>query len=112
MKKLNSLLLTGCLMATGPVAASVIVLDFEGAGNGAQLLNYYNGGTDSLGNSGTNYGIAFGSNALSLVDVDYVIINGDYNRDVWRDAIKDVQPQLSLVVDKPGYLSICCRNPT
>lgn len=70
MKKLNSLLLTGCLMATGPVAASVIVLDFEGAGNGAQLLNYYNGGTDSLGNSGTNYGIAFGSNALSLVDVD------------------------------------------
>ncbi len=58
------------MAVSGPAAASVIVLDFEGAGNQAQLLNFYNGGTDSLGNSGTNYGIAFGSNALSLVDAD------------------------------------------
>lgn len=51
-------------------AHAVIVLDFEGAGNSAQLLDFYNGGTDSQGNSGVNYGIEFGSNALSLVDAD------------------------------------------
>ncbi len=47
-----------------------IVLDFEGAGDTAALLDFYNGGTDSLGNVGTNYGIGFGANALSLVDLD------------------------------------------
>lgn len=51
-------------------AASVIVLDFEGASNSAQLLNFYNGGTDSIGQSGTDYGIQFSPNALSLRDQD------------------------------------------
>lgn len=51
-------------------SAAPIVLDFEGVGNGAQISNFYNGGTDSQGNSGTNYGIAFGPNALGLIDSD------------------------------------------
>ncbi len=59
-------LLSGVSTAT----ASVIVLDFEGAGNLASLLDFYNGGTDSLGNAGVNYGIQFGSNALSILDSD------------------------------------------
>ena len=46
--------------------AAPIVLDFEGAGDGAQLLEFYNGGTDSMGNLGNNLGISFGPNALSL----------------------------------------------
>ena len=50
--------------------ASIIVLDFEGAANNAQLLNFYNGGTDSLGLSGSDYGIQFSPNALSLRDMD------------------------------------------
>ncbi len=70
MKKLNALLIAAGLFAALPAAAAVIVLDFEGAGNQANLLNFYNGGTDSLGNTGTNYTIQFGSNALSIIDAD------------------------------------------
>lgn len=51
-------------------SAAVITLDFEGVGNQASINNFYNGGTDSLGNSGTNYGVAFNSNALGIIDSD------------------------------------------
>jgi hypothetical protein len=50
--------------------AATIVLDFEGVGNTANVLNFYNGGTDSLGNTGVNYGINFANDALGLVDSD------------------------------------------
>lgn len=70
MKTLNALLLAAGILGTIPASAAVIVLDFEGAGDQAQLLDFYNGGTDSLGNSGTDYGIGFGSNALSIIDSD------------------------------------------
>lgn len=50
--------------------ANPILLDFEGIGSGAAINNFYNGGTDSQGNSGTNYGIGFGSNALALTESD------------------------------------------
>ncbi|MBU3021089.1 PEP-CTERM sorting domain-containing protein [Aestuariibacter sp. A3R04] len=56
--------------AAATVDASVIVLDFEGVGNNANINDFYNGGTDSLGNSGVDYGIQFGSNSLGLVDQD------------------------------------------
>ncbi len=68
MKKL--LAMTVIAAALSQNAHATIVLDFEGAGSGAQLLNFYNGGTDSAGNSGTNYGIGFGSNALAAIDSD------------------------------------------
>jgi len=48
------------------VEAAPVVLDFEGAGDGAQLLEFYNGGTDSFGNFGSALGVSFGPNALSL----------------------------------------------
>jgi hypothetical protein len=50
--------------------AAPFVLNFEGAGNLANLNAFYNGGTDSKGNSGTNYGVQFGTNTLSLIDAD------------------------------------------
>ncbi|WP_414828440.1 PEP-CTERM sorting domain-containing protein [Alteromonas sp. H39] len=55
-------------LSTKVVRADIITLDFEGVGNQAAILDYYNGGTDSLGNSGTNYGIGFGSNSLALTE--------------------------------------------
>lgn len=58
------------MWVANPSFAETIVLDFEGAGNNAQLLNFYNGGTDSRGLSGTDYGIQFGPNALALRDKD------------------------------------------
>jgi hypothetical protein len=64
---LAALLLLGTCSAAN---ANIIVLDFEGAGNLAALEDFYNGGTDSLGNSGTDYGIEFGSDTLGLIDSD------------------------------------------
>jgi hypothetical protein len=58
------------LLASHLSSASVITLDFEGVGDLAKISEFYNGGTDSLGNSGVNYGISFGSDSLSLIDAD------------------------------------------
>lgn len=40
-------------------AAQNIIVDFSGVGDGAFVNEYYNGGTDSLGNKGPNYGLSF-----------------------------------------------------
>ncbi|MGJ7918783.1 PEP-CTERM sorting domain-containing protein [Massilia sp. LXY-6] len=56
--------------AVASASAAPTVLTFEGIGNGASVLNFYNGGTDGNGNSGTNYGIEFGSNTLAVIDAD------------------------------------------
>ena len=50
--------------------ATPVVLTFEGVGNGAGVDQFYNGGTDSQGNSGTNYGIEFSNTSLGLIDAD------------------------------------------
>lgn len=50
----------------GPPTPTVFTLTFEGCGDEANILNFYNGGTDSFGNSGTNYGVEFLANALSV----------------------------------------------
>jgi hypothetical protein len=55
-------------LAVGAVHASPIVLDFEGVGNEAKILDFYNGGTDNQNHSGTDYGISFGTNALGVID--------------------------------------------
>ena len=52
------------------VLATVFTLDFEGSGNYAFIDDFYNGGTDSHDNSGENYGISFGENALACIDYD------------------------------------------
>jgi hypothetical protein len=49
-------------------AAAAPFLDFEGSADGALIQNFYNGGTDSLGNRGFDYGITFGSSATVRVD--------------------------------------------
>jgi hypothetical protein len=49
---------------------SIILLTFEGLGNTDNILNFYNGGTSTQGFSGTNYGIYFGGNTLSIIDAD------------------------------------------
>ncbi|GAC13020.1 PEP-CTERM sorting domain-containing protein [Aliiglaciecola lipolytica] len=58
------------LAASSAANADVIVLDFEGVGNSAAINEFYNGGTDSQGNSGVDYDISFGSNSLGLIDGD------------------------------------------
>lgn len=51
----------------GQARATTIVLTFEGVGDGASIDGFYNGGTDSQGNSGTNYGVTFSSDSLGLI---------------------------------------------
>lgn len=71
MKKLVRTIAVLALAGAASVAsAAVITLDFEGVGNTAAVNNFYNGGTDSLGNSGVNYGVGFNSNALGIKDSD------------------------------------------
>jgi hypothetical protein len=65
--KIRSLALLAGLglgMAHGSASAAVIVLDFEGLGDQTPVGDFYNGG------GGTNYGIHFGPNALSIIDAD------------------------------------------
>lgn len=55
---------------SAPAFAGPITLTFEGVGDEASVNDFYNGGTDSLGNSGTNYGVSFSSTSLALIDAD------------------------------------------
>jgi hypothetical protein len=65
---LNAALVAGGLLCSAQVGA--FTLTFEGVGDGASIDDFYNGGTDSLGNSGTDYGVAFSAATLGLIDAD------------------------------------------
>lgn len=75
------------LALVGAAHAAVITLDFEGLQNGEAINGFYNGGTGSLGSSGTNYGIAFGSNTLALIDGDAPGGTGNFANEPSPDTI-------------------------
>ena len=56
------------LMAAAPAfAQTTISIDFEGAAGYVNAIrNFYNGGTDSLGQSGPNFGVSFSEAAVAL----------------------------------------------
>ena len=59
------------LSVAGATQAEVITLDFENIApypndSTALIQEYYNGGTSSIGTSGTNYGISFSDNSLAI----------------------------------------------
>lgn len=58
--------LAACLLSVSPAFAAPVTLDFEGATSFGSVSNFYNGGTDNFGASGTNYGVSFGLDALAL----------------------------------------------
>jgi hypothetical protein len=69
---LVSALSAAALLSTVPAFASPVVLDFEGIGSTAFITNYYNGGTDSLGNGpGANYGVAFQGSVMGLSNDEF-----------------------------------------
>lgn len=59
--------LSTCVLAVDRANAQTILLNFEGLKDTEQILNFYNGGTGSLGSSGINYGVSFSSNSLAIV---------------------------------------------
>jgi hypothetical protein len=54
-----SSMLTAVLISLSSAASAIPVLNFEGSQDGALIQNFYNGGTDSLGNRGGDYGVTF-----------------------------------------------------
>ena len=54
-----------------PARAESVLLTFEGLQQAEQVLNFYNGGTGSLGSGGTNYGVSFDTYALALTHGSY-----------------------------------------
>ena len=62
--------LVALMLMGGPTKAAPVVLTFEGLGDEEQVLNYYNGGYGGSGSGpGPNYGIVFGSDSLSIIDI-------------------------------------------
>lgn len=62
-----STLVAGAVLAANPALAQTFTLDFEGAeGYVNPILDFYNGGTDSLGQSGPNLGVSFTEAAAAL----------------------------------------------
>ena len=58
---------TLALMATAPAFANTtLTLDFEGSTGFASVAEFYNGGTDGAGRTGTNRGVSFSAAALAL----------------------------------------------
>ena len=55
-------------LGAAPVfAAGTVTIDFEGAAGYVNAIrDFYNGGTDSLGQSGPNYGVSFSEAAVGL----------------------------------------------
>lgn len=70
MLTIKKMLLAVSAVVAGSATAAPVVLTFEGIGDQAAIQDFYNGGTDSQGNSGPNYGISFGDNALGIIDQD------------------------------------------
>ena len=69
MRTLALATLAAAAMASS-ASASIITLTFEGVGNEVPVNDFYNGGTDGAGNSGTNYGISFSRTSLGIIDSD------------------------------------------
>lgn len=90
MKHLCNRIGAALLLAASGAQADIIVLDFEGVGDLASVDDYYNGGTDSAGNSGgTDYGIAFTSASLAITDGDTKgdPLNGNFANEPSPDTV-------------------------
>ena len=61
----------GAVVSIGTAHADVIGLTFEGITNNAGVLDFYNGGSDTVGLvTGPDYGVTFSGTTLALIDED------------------------------------------
>lgn len=68
MKIAKSLVAAAILASAVSAMAAPTTIDFEGTASFSSINDFYNGGTDGAGNTGTNYGVAFTGAALSLAN--------------------------------------------
>ncbi len=66
MKFIPSLTAAAALLAALPAFAGPTLIDFEGVTSFASVADFYNGGTDSAGASGGDFGVSFTGAALAL----------------------------------------------
>ncbi len=66
MKAVESLTLAVAAAVSFPAAADIVKLDFDGVTQNAKIQNFYNGGMDSSGKSGTTDGAVFSDNAFAI----------------------------------------------
>jgi hypothetical protein len=72
IKRSSYLILLVSLVTLGVAYGQVRTLTFEGLQQDEQILNYYNGGTGSLGSGpGPSWGITFGTSALALISGNF-----------------------------------------
>lgn len=57
--KLKAALASLAALFAAPAMAEVVVIDFDSMVSNVHVLNYFAGGTDSLGNAGPNEGVTF-----------------------------------------------------
>ncbi len=69
MNLFSSMAMVAAIAGTAS-AGSVFLLDFEGLGDQDTILDFYNGGMSSQGNSGPDFGVEFVGNTLSIIDAD------------------------------------------
>ena len=69
---MKSRLLGACVCSLFLVSANAVAvtLPFEGLQNNEDILEFYNGGSGSLGSSGPDLGIRFSPNAVAFIDID------------------------------------------
>lgn len=70
MRMLRALVFLAAAAAAGAAPAATVKLDFEGIGNLAFVNDFYNGGTDSQGHSGVDYGVSVSPTTMGLIDED------------------------------------------
>jgi hypothetical protein len=104
---LCSALVAGLLSATGASAAS-ITLDFNGSSSNASINNFYNGGTDSAGGSGPNYGVSFTGSVLDLTDTgDFpAFTNGPSHNAIYVNPLDVVAGVMNVASGFSGALSL------
>lgn len=90
------------LALSSVASANVITLDFEGIGDQVAILEFYNGGTDGAGNSGTNYGVSFGQNTLGIIDAD-AGGSGNFGREPTPDTIMFFLTGSAVLNYAPGF---------
>ena len=82
----------GAMVPFDMASARIVVLNFEGVAphpySSVQILDFYNGGTSSIGTSGENYGVHFDTNALAIcLNTENVFCSNTSNGGVDRPTI-------------------------
>ena len=104
MDKVKYIVLSGlAVIALSPAMAfaQVTKLTFEGLQDQEEILEFYNGGTGSLGSTGPDLGISFAPGALALIDAD-AGGSGNFANEPSADTIAFFLNAGSLVMNVPA----------